>query len=70
MRSIAIMCAAVGFILTLIPPVEAAAPGANCRRSSCREGAVCRDLVNKKGLKGAAWTAEFQKCSANPQGYN
>ena len=70
MHKIAIACAVAGFILTLCPPAEAAAPGANCRHSACSEGPVCRDKVNAKGLKGPSWTAEYRKCMANPQGYN
>ena len=41
-----------------------------CRHSACAQGPVCRDKVTGKGLKGAAWTAEYHKCMANPQEYN
>jgi hypothetical protein len=63
-------CLAAGVALAACLPAEAAAPGANCRHSACREGASCRDLVNAKGLKGATWTTEYHKCMANPQGYH
>jgi len=26
--------------------------------------------VKSKGLKGAAWTAEYHKCMSDPQNYN
>jgi len=31
--------------------------------------AMCRDLVNAKGLKGDDWKKEYQKCTTDPQHY-
>jgi len=70
MRTIVMACVAAGLTLTLCPPAEAAAPGAMCRHSACAQGPVCRDKVKSKGLKGAAWTAEYHKCMSDPQNYN
>jgi hypothetical protein len=34
-----------------------------CTGPRCVNGRECRDLVNAKGLKGAAWKAEYGKCT-------
>jgi hypothetical protein len=63
-------CVAAGLMLTLCLPVEAAAPGVNCRHSACRSGLEGKDKVNAKGVKGASWKAEYAKCKADPASYN
>jgi hypothetical protein len=67
---IAMACVAAGLTLTFCLPVEAAAPGAMCRHSACRTGLQCKDMVDKKGVKGATWKAEYAKCKADPASYN
>ena len=55
---------AVGVSLVALP-ASWASPGRNA--SMTRH--TCRDLVNAKGLKGGAWTAEFEKCKMDVINY-
>ena len=67
MRKIAIATLAIGLGLAFCAPADAAA--FICHRGTCRDAHVCHDLVNAKGLKGAAKQAEYDKCQADPTNY-
>jgi putative ubiquitin-RnfH superfamily antitoxin RatB of RatAB toxin-antitoxin module len=66
MRKIAIATLAIGVTIAYCVPAGAVQ---HCTRLSCTAPTVCRDAVNNKGLKGAAWQVQYDKCRADPSNY-
>jgi hypothetical protein len=60
--------AIVGLIASVFLIVGTQTTLASSKRSMPRS-AMCKGLVNPKGLKGDEQKAEFKKCMADPQNY-
>jgi hypothetical protein len=55
----------IGMSLTVIAPQSAFATCAG----HCQVEKRCAELVKEKGMKGAAWRAEYNKCMSDAPNY-